>query len=160
MLLGIIKLRLMNMCCATKQFSATKISNRKIKIYLWSDGFVYKKSPRWIFFAGARDVVWYHCISKIKKVLNFSILLFLINITSHYKHILQMVLHHIFLVLMQGSWGVHVCCLHLKMKFRSCARGRQWCGIIHHYWWTASIKPRLLFFRESYASWGLSLSSV
>jgi len=52
MLLGIIILRLMNMCCATKQFSATKISNRKIKFYLLSDGFVYQKSPRWIFFGG------------------------------------------------------------------------------------------------------------
>ena len=48
----------------------------------------------------------------------------------------------------------------VKMKFRSCARGRQWCGIIHYYWWTASIKPRLLFSRADYASWGLSLSSV
>jgi len=45
MLLGIIILRLMNTCCATKQFSATKISNRKIKFYLLSDGFVYKKVP-------------------------------------------------------------------------------------------------------------------
>ena len=53
-------------------------------------------------------------------------------------------------------WCVHVCCLHLKMEFRSCARGRQWCGIIHYYWWTASIKPRLLFSRAGYAS----LSSV
>ena len=33
-------------------------------------------------------------------------------------------------------------------------------GIIHYYWWTASIKPRLLFPRAGYASWGLSLSSV
>jgi len=23
--------------------------------------------------------------------------------------------------------------------------GRQWCGILHYHWWTASIKPRLLF---------------
>jgi len=34
MLLGIKILRLMNMCCATKQFSATKILHRKIKFYL------------------------------------------------------------------------------------------------------------------------------
>ena len=60
----------------------------------------------------------------------------------------------------QESWGVHVCCLHLKMEFRSYAKGRQWCGIIHYYWWTASIKPRLLFSIAGYASWGLSLSSV
>ena len=33
----------------------------------------------------------------------------------------------------QGSWSVHVCCSHLEMDFRSCARGRQWCGIIHYY---------------------------
>ena len=33
-------------------------------------------------------------------------------------------------------------------------------AIIHYYWWTASIKPRLLFSRAGYASWGLSLSSV
>ena len=37
---------------------------------------------------------------------------------------------------------------------------RQWCGIIHYHWWTASIKPRLLFSRAGYASRGLSLSSV
>ena len=48
----------------------------------------------------------------------------------------------------------------LKIEFRSCARGRQWCGIIHYHWWTASIKPRLLFFTAGYASWGLFLSSV
>jgi len=46
------------------------------------------------------------------------------------------------------------------MEFCSCARGRQWCGIIHYHWWTASIKPRLLFSRAGYASWELSLSSV
>ena len=38
-------------------------------------------------------------------------------------------------------------------------QGRQWCGIIHYYWWTASIKLQLLFSRAGYASWGLSLSS-
>ena len=59
-----------------------------------------------------------------------------------------------------GSLSVHVCCLHLKTEFCSCARGRQWCGIIHYYWWTASIKPRLLFSRARYVSWGLFLSSV
>ena len=46
------------------------------------------------------------------------------------------------------------------MEFRSCARVRQWCGISHYHWWTASIKPRLLFSRAGYASWGLSFSSV
>jgi len=51
----------------------------------------------------------------------------------------------------QGSWSVHVCCLHLKMEFRSCARGRHWCDIIHYYWWTAAIKPRLLFSPADYA---------
>jgi len=30
--------------------------------------------------------------------------------------------------------------------------GLQWYGIIHYYWWTASIKPRLLFSRAGYAS--------
>ena len=25
------------------------------------------------------------------------------------------------------------CCLHLKMEYCSCARGRQWCGIIHYH---------------------------
>jgi len=33
----------------------------------------------------------------------------------------------------------------LTTKFRLCARGRQWSGIWHFHWWTASIKPRLLF---------------
>jgi len=48
----------------------------------------------------------------------------------------------------------------LEMEFCWCARGRQWCSIIHYYWWTASIKQRLLFSRAGYASWGLSLLSV
>ena len=45
------------------------------------------------------------------------------------------VLHHCAVIFSgpQGSWSVHVCCLHLKIEFRSCARGRQWCGIIHYY---------------------------
>jgi len=61
------------------------------------------------------------------------------------------VLHHCVVICFgpQGSWSVHVCSFHLKMEFRSCARGRQWCGIIHYYWWTASIQPRLLFSRAS-----------
>jgi len=60
---------------------------------------------------------------------------------------------HIFLVL-RDHW-LYVC-LHLKMEFRSCARGRQWCGIFHYHWWTASIKPRLLFSHSGLVSWGLS----
>jgi len=40
---------------------------------------------------------------------------------------------------------VHVCCLHLKMESCSCARGRQWCGIIHYHWWTASINRGCCF---------------
>jgi len=66
-----------------------------------------------------------------------------------------------------GSTCVHVCCLHLKMEFRSCASGVASSRafpfislIIHYHWWTASIKPKLLFFRAGYATWGLSLSSV
>ena len=47
----------------------------------------------------------------------------------------------------------HSCSLHS-------ARGHQWCGIFQYYWWTASIKPRLLFSHAGYASWGLSLFSV
>jgi len=73
-------------------------------------------------------------------------------------------LYHHCVVIFFWSSGImectYVCCLHLKMEFCSCARGRQWCGIIHCRWWTASIKPRLLFSRAGYASWGLSLSSV
>jgi len=76
------------------------------------------------------------------------------------------VLHHCVVIffwssgIMECTCSLHVCCLHLKIEFRSCARGRPWCGIIHYYWRTASIKPRLLFSRAGYASWGLSLSSV
>jgi len=58
----------------------------------------------------------------------------------------------IFLVL-RDQW-LYVC-LHLKMEFRSCARGRQWCGIFHYHWWTASIKPRLLYSYSGLVSWGL-----
>ena len=43
---------------------------------------------------------------------------------------------------------------------RSCAMWRQWCCIFHYHWWTASIKPRLLFSYAGYASWGISLFSV
>ena len=50
MLLVIIILRLMNMCCATKQFSATKILHRKNKFYLLSDGFVYQKKSQMDLF--------------------------------------------------------------------------------------------------------------
>jgi len=62
-------------------------------------------------------------------------------------------------LLSSGSMGC--ICLHLKIAFRSCTRGRQWCGIFHYFWWTASIKQRLLFslWRLS-ATWGLSLFSV
>jgi len=67
------------------------------------------------------------------------------------------VLHHC-VVIFFWSLGIMEC--GVKMEFCSCARGRQWCGIIHYHWWTASIKPRLLFSRAGYASWGLSLSSV
>jgi len=59
---------------------------------------------------------------------------------------------HIFLVL-RDHW-LYVC-LHFKMEFHSCARGRQWCGIFHYHWWTASIKPRLLFSHSGLVSWGL-----
>ena len=41
------------------------------------------------------------------------------------------------------------------MEFRSCARGRQWCGIFHYHWWTASIKPKLPFSHSGLVSWGL-----
>jgi len=59
---------------------------------------------------------------------------------------------HIFPVL-RDHW-LYVC-LHLKMEFPSCARGRQWCEIFHYHCWTASIKPRLLFFHSCLVSWGL-----
>jgi len=41
-----------------------------------------------------------------------------------------------------GSWVV--CNLHMKIEFNSCTRGRPWCGIFHYYW-TTSIKPKLLY---------------
>ena len=76
--------------------------------------------------------------------------------------ILVPVLHHYIIVLSgpQGSCSVQECCSHLKKEFRSCTRERQWSGIIHYLWWTASIKPRLLFSRAGYASWGRSHSLV
>ena len=51
---------------------------------------------------------------------------------------------YIFLVL----WNLRfVCWLYLKIEFCSWAIGCKWCGILHNNWWTASIKPRLLFSR-------------
>jgi len=32
----------------------------------------------------------------------------------------------------------------LDCMLLTCARGRQWCGVIHYHWWTASIKLWLL----------------
>jgi len=65
------------------------------------------------------------------------------------------VLHHCVVIFFSGpQWPLTVC-LHLKKKFRSCARGRQWCVICHYHWWTASKKPRLLFSHSGLVSWGL-----
>ena len=33
----------------------------------------------------------------------------------------------------------------MKIGFRSCTIERQWCGISQYVWWTAKVKPRLLF---------------
>jgi len=63
------------------------------------------------------------------------------------------VLHHCVVILFWSSGTID--CLHLKIEFRSCARGRPWCGIFHFHWWTASIKPRLLFSHSGLVSWGL-----
>ena len=43
----------------------------------------------------------------------------LINVDFH-RTVELLLIKHCFCS--QGSWGVHVCCLHLKMEFRSCAR--------------------------------------
>ena len=52
--------------------------------------------------------------------------------------------------------GIMNCMLFTFEKyFWSCARGCQWCGIFHYYWWTASIKLRLLFSHAGYDSCGL-----
>ena len=48
-----------------------------------------------------------------------------------------------------------VCCLHLKIDVRLCARERQLCDIFHCYWWTASMKLMLLFSHAGYASGGI-----
>ena len=72
------------------------------------------------------------------------------------------VLHHCVVIFVWSSGIIECTCMLFTFinGVRSCARGRQWCGIIHYYSWTASIKPMLLFSRAGYASWGLSLSSV
>ena len=46
------------------------------------------------------------------------------------------------------------------IESRLYTRGSQWCGIIPYHWWTASIKPRLLFSHADYAWCGLFLFSV
>jgi len=55
----------------------------------------------------------------------------------------------------QGSWSLHVSCLHLKMEFRSCAMGRHSLLLMNGF-----NKTELLFSRAGYASLGLSLSSI
>jgi len=67
-------------------------------------------------------------------------------------HTISLLRSHIFLVLRDHWLFV---CLHLKMKFRSCAKGRQWCAIFYYHRWTASLKPRLLFSHSDLVSWGL-----
>ena len=44
----------------------------------------------------------------------------------------RLVLHHCVVIFFgpQGSWSVHVCCLHLKMEFCSCAGGGP---VVWHY---------------------------
>jgi len=51
-------------------------------------------------------------------------------------------------------------CWHLKMEFRLCGRGRQWCSIIYYHWWTSSIKPRLLFIMQAVFSEGYFFSQL
>jgi len=79
-----------------------------------------------------------------------------------YKVKSRPVLHHCVVIFCWSSGIMECACVLFTfgVEFCSCARGRQWCGIIYYYWWTASIKPGLLFSRAGYASWGLSLSSV
>ena len=55
------------------------------------------------------------------------------------------ILHQCGVILCWSSVIMDCICLHLEIELRACARWRQWCGIFHCHWWTASIKPRLLF---------------
>jgi len=67
---------------------------------------------------------------------------------------------HVFLVLRDHGVCMCIVCIWEWSSAHALGGGRRWCGIIHYYWWTASIEPGLLFSRAGYASWGLSLSSV
>ena len=58
----------------------------------------------------------------------------------------------------QGSWIVLM--LTFDYRVRLMRQGPQWCGIFNYYWWTATIKPRLLFSHAGHASWRLFLFAV
>ena len=48
----------------------------------------------------------------------------------------------------QFCWSLEIWivgCLHLKIEFRSCVMGVIGVAFFQYLWWTASIKPRLLF---------------
>jgi len=104
-------------------------------------------------------ILWCLNKSSIDLATRFKIRMYLLNGEKHLTLIRdQQILtsfilcSHIFLVL-RDHW-LYVC-LQLKMEFRSCARGRQWCSIFRYHWWTASIKPRLQFSHSDLVSWGL-----
>ena len=55
------------------------------------------------------------------------------------------VLHYCVVIFFWSSGIMGCICLLLKKGFRLFARVRQWCGIYHNIWWSALLKPRLLF---------------
>jgi len=64
------------------------------------------------------------------------------------------VLHYCVVIFLLVLWdhGLYVY-YKWKKEIRSCARGRQWCGICLYLWWTASIKPRLLLMNGYFPMW-------
>ena len=66
------------------------------------------------------------------------------------------VLHHCVVIFFWSS-GIIDCMFVYIWKWSSAHAlgGRQWCGTFHYHWWTASIKPRLLFSHSGLVSWWL-----
>jgi len=78
------------------------------------------------------------CILAIHTLLSSLIL----NWTCIYLiHFYSMVLVHHYVFIYFWSFEILNCMVYLKIEFRSCARGLQWCGIFYNHWWTALKSP-------------------
>jgi len=97
-------------------------------------------------------LIWTRCVIFIARV-------FVSRIVSYQHDICYVQMYFIIILFVMQQAGATGKAL-LLSQLISCKpyslRRRQWGGIFHYYWWTASLKPRLLFYHANHASLGLS----